>query len=61
MNNTKMNIIFIFEVSRSKPKLEPNEILNDVLVETLHTRTCELLKICLKIRVTVEVLPLMTS
>ena len=56
-----MNIIFIFEVSRSKPKLEPNEILNDVLVETLHTRTCELLKICLKIRVTVEVLPLMTS
>ena len=30
MSNPKRNIIFIAEVSRSKPRLEPNEILKEV-------------------------------
>ena len=34
MRNPKINIIFISEASRSKPRLEPNEILNEVLVKT---------------------------
>ena len=34
MSYPKINIIFISEVSRSKPRLETNDILNDVLVKT---------------------------
>ena len=34
MSNPHMHITFIFEVSRSKPMLEPNENLNEVLVKT---------------------------
>ena len=33
-----MNIIFISEVSRSKRRLEPNEIVNDILVKTANIR-----------------------
>ena len=33
MSNSKMTIIFISEVSRSNPRLEPNEIFSEVLVK----------------------------
>ena len=33
MSNRKINIIFIAEVGRSKPMLEPNDILNQVLLK----------------------------
>ena len=33
MNYPKINIIFIAEITRSKLTLEPNEILNEVLVK----------------------------
>ena len=33
MSNPKMNIIFISQVSRSTPRLEPNEISNEVLAK----------------------------
>ena len=37
MSNSKMTIIFISEVSRRKPRLEPNDILNKVLVRNAET------------------------
>ena len=35
MNNPRMNFILIFEVSRSKPRFEPNAILNLVLLKDM--------------------------
>ena len=36
MNNPKMNVNTICDVSRSQPKIDPNEIVNDVfLIDTL--------------------------
>ena len=37
MSSPKMTIIFISEVSRRKPRLEPNDILNKVLVRNAET------------------------